>query len=154
MTHSKIQVAQLTWIQVFPAWLIFGSFTDKLLLSSAWSETTVKINTVYFLAAGQDLKPHMTADPHTLFLLPLDGATQKGSYSSVRIMRKPQARWPSSVNPVFTYNISLSLASTWNIISLGSHRRMIWNAGQNPSNFSSPRFRSCCSGQWGPGKKS
>lgn len=50
MTHPKIQVAQLTRIQVFPAWLIFGSFPDKLLLSSAWSEATGKINTVYFLA--------------------------------------------------------------------------------------------------------
>lgn len=153
MTHPKIQVAWLTWIQVFPAWLIFDSFPDKLLLSSARSETTVKINTVYFLPQGEDLKPHVTTDPHTLFFLPLDGATQKRSYSFVCIMRKPQARWPSSVNAVFRYPISLSLASAWNI-SLGSHRRTIWNARQNPSNFCSPHFQSSCSGQWGPGKKS
>lgn len=54
--------------------------------------------TVYFLATQGRFRN--TCDyGSTYTFLPFDGATQKGSYSSVCIMRKPRARWASSVNP-------------------------------------------------------
>lgn len=68
MILPEIQVAPLTQTQVFAAWFIFSSFPNKLLLSSAWSKTTVKINIVYFLPTEEDF---------FLPFLPFDGATQK-----------------------------------------------------------------------------